>query len=192
MSQQHQQKCASLYYKSEDLKKVLHSQSKNILKESSSWLRLNEFVEINKKLVLIDLDYAIEKKSEVDLWNVAFKEVIDGLRKEAADTKLSQFQMSNLEKTKKTEAQTSLSWFLDFASGFYVLLLQEICVTYDLDLPFLRYYELAFSLIPTFSGAIHKRIRPIFPILRPFPLLKGDVVYGWTPYSKWLRCFAKN
>ena len=73
MSQQHQQKCASLYYKSEDLKKVLHSQSKNILKESSSWLRLNEFVEINKKLVLIDLDYAIEKKSEVDLWNVAFK-----------------------------------------------------------------------------------------------------------------------
>jgi len=135
---QHQQKCASLYYKSEDLKKVLHSQSKNILKESSSWLRLNEFVEINKKLVLIDLDYAIEKKSEVDLWNVAFKEVIDGLRKEGADTKLSQFQMSNLEKTKKTEAQTSLSWFLDFASGFYVLLLQEICVTYDLDLPFLR------------------------------------------------------
>ena len=129
----HQQKCASLYYKSEDLKKALQGQPKNILKDSNSWLKLNEFIEINKKLLLIDLDYALEKKSEVDLWNVAFKEVINGLQNEASSSKLS-----ILDKSKRSEAQTSLSWFLDFASGFYVLLLQEICVAYDLDLPFLR------------------------------------------------------
>ena len=70
---------------------------------------------------------------KVDLWNVAFKEVISGLQNEAANLKLS-----ILDKTKKSEIQTTLSWFLDFASGFYVLLLQEICVVYDLDLPFLR------------------------------------------------------
>ena len=64
---QHQQKCASLYYKSEDLKKTIQGQSKNILKDSNAWLKLNEFIEINKKLVLIDLDYVLEKKSEVQI-----------------------------------------------------------------------------------------------------------------------------
>ena len=64
---QHQQKCASLYYKSEDLKKTIQGQSKNILKDSNAWLKLNEFIEINKKLVLIDLDYVLEKKSEVKI-----------------------------------------------------------------------------------------------------------------------------
>ena len=50
------------------------------------------------------------------------------------------FQLFNSisDKNKKSEAQTSLSWFLDLSSGFYVLLLQELCVTYDLDLPFMR------------------------------------------------------
>ena len=68
---QHQQKCASLYYKSEDLKKTIQGQSKNILKDSNAWLKLNEFIEINKKLVLIDLDYVLEKKSEVKIILVA-------------------------------------------------------------------------------------------------------------------------
>lgn len=114
---------ASLFYKAESLKKAF--KAKNVLKDAKVWQKLVEFVDVNKALLLTDLDYALEKKAEVDLWNVAFKEVISGLQSEAANSRL-------------LNKNVNLGWFLDFASGFYVLLLQEICMAYDLDLPFLR------------------------------------------------------
>ena len=120
----------SLFHKSEDLKKSLQGrQNKETIFKDPKY---HEFVEIHKKLLLQDLDFAIDKKSEVELWTVAFKEVINFYQSEITS------RSSILDKNKKSEAQTALTWFLDFASGFYILLLQDICVSYDLDLPFLR------------------------------------------------------
>lgn len=116
---QHSQKCTALYLKSEDLKKsMLQQRSRN---RSFKDPRLQEYVGIVQTLLLIDLEYALSKKSELDLWNAVFKETISGLQAEQS-----------------TEARANLKWFLDYASGFYIMLLQEICVAYDLDLPFLR------------------------------------------------------
>lgn len=122
----------NLYYQSEELKKYLSSagaESKNKLKD----VKFHSFLEMNKRLLLLDLEYALEKKSEVDLWNVGFKEIISRLQSD-----ITSKSISVIDKNKKSEAQANLAWFLDFATGFYVLLLQEICISYDLDLPFLR------------------------------------------------------
>ena len=65
----------SLFHKSEDLKKSLQGrQNKETIFKDPKY---HEFVEIHKKLLLQDLDFAIDKKSEVELWTVAFKEVIN-------------------------------------------------------------------------------------------------------------------
>merc|ERR1719232_2043337 len=126
-----QQKCASLYFRSEELKKSLQGRGRNPLKDSNNFAKVNEFIEVNKQLLIGDLDYALDKKTEVDLWNFGFKEVISGIQSEANSRSI-------LDKDKKSQAQSSLHWYLEYATGFYVLLLQEISVTYDLDLPFLR------------------------------------------------------
>lgn len=43
-----------------------------------------------------------------------------------------------LQNPKRAEFQALLSWCLDTASGFYLMLLQEICAAFNLDLPFRR------------------------------------------------------
>ena len=122
------QKSLNLYYKAEELKKVT---KKSLFRDANVWQKHYELLEICKKLLLIELEYALEKKTEVDLWNYGFKDIISQLQSEANTRSI-------LDKNKKSEAQANLAWFLDFSSGFYVLLLQELCVTYDLDLPFMR------------------------------------------------------
>ena len=78
-----QQKCASLYFRSEELKKSLQGRGRNPLKDSNTFTKVNEFIEVNKQLLIADLDYALDKKTEVDLWNFGFKEVISGIQSEA-------------------------------------------------------------------------------------------------------------
>ena len=74
------QKSINLFYKVEDLKKI---NKKSLFKDPNIWQKYYEFLEVCKKLVLIDLDYALEKKTEVDLWNFGFKEIITQLQAEA-------------------------------------------------------------------------------------------------------------
>ena len=90
-------------------------------------------------LIVDDPEYAVEKKVEHDLWNVCFKEHIGTLQSSAKD---------KTTKGKKTanEAQVVLSWFLEMASGFYIMLLQEIRAAHDLDIPFLKKSQ-AFGLL---------------------------------------------
>ena len=134
-----QQKSIAIYYKIEDLKQT---SKKFIFKDTNVWQKHYELLEVYKKLILVDLDYALEKKAEVDLWNVGFKEIVTQIQSEANSRSI-------LDKSKKSEAQSNLTWFLDFASGFYVLLLQELMTLYDLDLPFMRsasYYGVSESV----------------------------------------------
>ena len=73
------QKSVNLFYKVEELKKI---NKKSLFKDPNIWQKYYEFLEVCKKLVLIDLDYALEKKIEVDLWNFGFKEIITQLQSE--------------------------------------------------------------------------------------------------------------
>jgi tetratricopeptide (TPR) repeat protein len=82
--------------------------------------------DVYQKLLVMDLEFALDKKIEQELWNHAFKNQISTLQNQAKD-KQSQ---------KRGEVQASLNLFLETASGFYLQLLQELCSTFELDLPF--------------------------------------------------------
>ena len=85
-------------------------------------------------LIVDDPEYAVEKKVEHDLWNVCFKGHIASLQSAAKDKTARGRKAAN-------EAQVVLSWFLEMASGFYIMLLQEIRAAHDLNIPFLRKCE---------------------------------------------------
>lgn len=69
-----------------------------------------------RTIILTDLDYALDKKIEQDLWNICFKVPISGL-----------------QSVKGRKPSPLLNWFLEGASGFYLVLLQEICAQCDFD-----------------------------------------------------------
>ena len=90
------QKSLNLYYKAEELKKVA---KKSLFRDANVWQKHYELLEICKKLILIELEYALEKKTEVDLWNYGFKDIISQLQSEANTRSI-------LDKNKKSEAQS--------------------------------------------------------------------------------------
>ena len=62
---------------------VAKTAKKFIFKDTNVWQKHYELLELYKKLILVDLDYALEKKAEVDLWNVGFKEIVTQIQSEA-------------------------------------------------------------------------------------------------------------
>ncbi len=44
------------------------------------WFRLQELQEVLSRLLLTDLQYALDKKVEIDLWNFCFKDYINYLQ----------------------------------------------------------------------------------------------------------------
>ncbi|XP_069315710.1 nonsense-mediated mRNA decay factor SMG7 isoform X14 [Eulemur rufifrons] len=76
-------------------------------------------------MLVTDLEYALDKKVEQDLWNHAFKNQITTL----------QGQAKNRANPNRSEVQANLSLFLEAASGFYTQLLQELCTVFNVDLP---------------------------------------------------------
>ncbi|KAK0065646.1 protein SMG7 [Biomphalaria pfeifferi] len=106
---------------------------KNTMTESGKafsdlWVTRQKLEDLYKKMLLLDLEYALDKKVEQELWNHAFKNQINTLQSQAKDR----------QNPKKVEAQASLNLFLETASGFYLQFLQMICSTFKLDLPFRR------------------------------------------------------
>ncbi|CAL1535084.1 unnamed protein product [Lymnaea stagnalis] len=106
---------------------------KNMMTESGKafsdlWVTRQKLEDLYKKMLLLDLEYALDKKVEQELWNHAFKNQINTLQTQAKDR----------QNPKKVEAQASLNLFLETASGFYLQFLQMICSTFKLDLPFRR------------------------------------------------------
>ncbi|XP_012945114.1 ankyrin repeat and KH domain-containing protein mask [Aplysia californica] len=106
---------------------------KNTMTESGKslselWVTRQKLEDLYKRLLLVDLEYALDKKVEQELWNHAFKNQISILQTQSKDR----------QNPKKIEAHASLLLFLETASGFYLQFLQTICSTFKLDLPFRR------------------------------------------------------
>lgn len=77
-----------------------------------------------EELLLTDLEFALDKKVEQELWNSAFRSPIAAFQLKASDKKEHQ----------NGEVQTMLSTLLETASGFYLQLLQKLCCVYDISL----------------------------------------------------------
>lgn len=113
--------------KAEKLKeKVVNSQ--DLLNDNEAWLCQQQLQEIYQQVLILDLEYALDKKVEQELWSHGFKKYIATLQSLAKDKK----------NPKRNESQALLASCLDAASGFYLTFLQEVCTTFDLDLPFRR------------------------------------------------------
>ncbi|KAI8429383.1 hypothetical protein MSG28_000027 [Choristoneura fumiferana] len=100
----------------------------SMLQERSLWATQQQLQKIYQKVLVLDLDYALDKKVEQDLWNVGFKQQIEALQNISKDRK----------NPLRSEGQAMLSWVLQAAAGFYLCLLHQICTAFKLDLPFRR------------------------------------------------------
>ncbi|XP_034823939.1 nonsense-mediated mRNA decay factor SMG7-like [Maniola hyperantus] len=100
----------------------------SMLQDKTLWATQQQLQKVYQKVLVLDLDYALEKKVEQDLWNVGFKQQIEALQAISKDRK----------NALRSEAQAMLSWVLQAAVGFYLCLLHQICTTFKLDLPFRR------------------------------------------------------
>ncbi|XP_078358285.1 nonsense-mediated mRNA decay factor SMG7-like [Oculina patagonica] len=109
----------------ETLKAALKSSFEDFTVGSEGWQSRQRLQDLYKSILLTDLESGLDKKVEQDLWNSAFKSQVDFLRQQTKERKGS----------KKVEVQAVLTLFLEAASGFYIQLLQELCLTYRLDIP---------------------------------------------------------
>ncbi|XP_068604685.1 nonsense-mediated mRNA decay factor SMG7 [Brachionichthys hirsutus] len=89
------------------------------------WTARQALQDLYQKMLVTDLEYALDKKVEQDLWNHAFKNQITTL----------QSQAKNRANPNRGDVQANLSLFLEAASGFYTQLLQELCTVFNVDLP---------------------------------------------------------
>lgn len=101
---------------------------KDLLNDNDAWVCQQQLQKIYQQVLILDLEYALDRKVEQELWNLGFKNYIATLQSQAKDKK----------NPKRGESQALLGWCLEAASGFYLTLLQEICTAFDLDLPFRR------------------------------------------------------
>ncbi|KAJ8921440.1 hypothetical protein NQ315_003058 [Exocentrus adspersus] len=98
------------------------------LNDGTAWTDQQRLQTIYHQVLVLDLEYALDKKVEQDLWNIGFKNHISSLQELARDKK----------NPHRSDCQALLTWALESASGFYLSLLQELCNTFDIDLPFRR------------------------------------------------------
>ncbi|XP_049847449.1 uncharacterized protein LOC126299523 [Schistocerca gregaria] len=75
-----------------------------------------------------DLEYSLDHKAEVDLWNHGFRNSIVTLQSLARDKK----------NPRRDESENKLTRFLESATAFYSALLHDVCSAFDLELPFRR------------------------------------------------------
>ncbi|KAJ8681477.1 hypothetical protein QAD02_017264 [Eretmocerus hayati] len=113
--------------KAEPLKERVQ-QCKDLLNDNDAWMCQKQLQNIYQQVLILDLEYALDRKIEQELWNLGFKNYIALLQSQAKDRR----------NPKRSESQAMLSWCLEAANGFYLTLLQEICSAFDLDLPFRR------------------------------------------------------
>lgn len=115
---------------------------KDLLNDNDAWVCQQQLQKIYQQVLILDLEYALDKKVEQELWSLGFKNYIVTLQSQAKDRK----------NPKRGESQALLSWCLEAASGFYLTLLQEICTVFDLDLPFRRYISFVQVLLIHFNS----------------------------------------
>jgi len=132
------------FRKAEPLKDKVQ-RCKDLLNDNDAWVCQQQLQKIYQQVLILDLEYALDRKVEQELWNLGFKNYIATLQSQAKDRK----------NPKRSESQALLSWCLEAASGFYLTLLQEICTVFDLDLPFRRY---VFFLIVLYNFILYEFI----------------------------------
>ena len=126
------EEAAQIYGKIEHLKSALgKKKSKDCFNEVEIWSEMQEMQTLSRDLFLLDIEYALDKKVEVDLWNFCFKEYINHLQSASRDRAPSRRKSAS-------QAQTTLTWFLEMSHGYYLSLLRSIQEKFNLDLPFLR------------------------------------------------------
>jgi len=86
--------------------------------------KLTELQSTYRKLLITNLEFALDNKVDHDLWGV-FKSRISLMQQVVRET----------PSRKRAEAQIHLTSFLDSASGFYSNLLQDLCHVYNVDIP---------------------------------------------------------
>ncbi|XP_076316149.1 uncharacterized protein LOC143228739 [Tachypleus tridentatus] len=89
-----------------------------------SRLKQQKLGQLFEELLLYDLEYALDKKVEQELWNYVFRNPISALQSKAKTQK----------KINSSETVAQLTLLLESASGFYFQLLQKICCAFDVDL----------------------------------------------------------
>lgn len=112
--------------KNAEVYKAKVAAKRDLLSESDAWADQQQLQTIYHQVIVLDLEYALDKKVEQELWNIGFKHYISLLQEQIRDRK----------NPKRSDLQALLSWSLEAASGFYISLLQELCVAFDLDVPF--------------------------------------------------------
>lgn len=117
----------TLIKRAEELAKYIGNK-KELYRDVEAWSAHQELAKLLKAILITDLDYGLEKKVEQLLWNSCFKNYIAYLQTKSKDKRSKD----------RAEAQVTLSWFLENASGFYILFLEEIRLTFSLSVPFLQ------------------------------------------------------
>ncbi|ESN91761.1 hypothetical protein HELRODRAFT_96415 [Helobdella robusta] len=114
-----------LFKQAENLKLACNDTTKG---PNEVWKSRQLLQEIYQTLLTTDLEFALDKKVEQDLWKYTFKKQISSLQCQGKDNK-----QGNL---RKGEVQAGLNLFLKAASGFYLQLLQELTCWWKMDTPF--------------------------------------------------------
>ncbi|XP_046845493.1 protein SMG7-like [Xenia sp. Carnegie-2017] len=117
---------SQVFQEAEVLKSTITAKKKDDFSVGGDlWASCQSLQDLYKSILLSDLSYALERKVEQELWNCAFKSHIDNMR----------LQIKERKNNKKSELQALLTLFLETASGFYIQLLNELCLKYALDVP---------------------------------------------------------
>ncbi|KAL3198600.1 hypothetical protein MRX96_014415 [Rhipicephalus microplus] len=89
-----------------------------------------------EELLLTDLEFALDKKLEQELWNSAFRNPI------------AAFQVKSTDKKERAngECHSMLSTLLETASGFYLQLFQKLCSVYDISFKY-RLKDVNFGIL---------------------------------------------
>ncbi|XP_039269297.2 uncharacterized protein LOC120344245 [Styela clava] len=118
--------CVQLLEKAENLKKELtHTRRNGLNGDGESTSNRAALQDLYRQLLITNLEYALDKKIEQELWNIVFKNHITALQQQTKDK----------ANPKRTEIQNQLTVFLDASSGFYALLLQDLCHVFKINLP---------------------------------------------------------
>ena len=94
-----------------------------------AWTSYQRLAATYRNILITDLEFALDRKVEQDLWNNCFKSQISNLQAAAKEKR---------NPKSGAEASLTLSWFLEMSSGFYILMLQEVSQTYGIELPFFQ------------------------------------------------------
>lgn len=135
--------------KKADLLKEKVNNCQELLNDGDAWVWQQQLQRIYQQVLLQDLEYALDCKVEQELWNYGFKNYIGILQNMVKDKK----------NPRRTESQAMLSWCLEAASGFYLTLLQEICVAFDLDLS-CRRRDSVYGISDNYNAAPNRLIQP--------------------------------